>query len=58
MNEFDKTWIGYDSTARCSNESTIITNLKSARRIVFIAKGRVGLQLRCPQRPSQRWDMM
>ena len=44
MNEFDKTWIGYISALNNSNnESTIITNIKSARRIVFIAKGRVGL---------------
>ena len=44
MNEFDKTWIGYVSALQdARNESEIITNLKSARRIIFIAKGRVGL---------------
>ena len=44
MNEFDKTWIGYVSALQdARNESTIITSIKRARRIVFIAKGRVGL---------------
>ena len=44
MNEFDKTWIGYVSALNNSNnESTIINRIKRARRIVFIAKGRVGL---------------
>ena len=44
MNEFDKTWIGYVSALNnSSNEQTIINRIKRARRIVFIAKGRVGL---------------
>ena len=44
MNEFDKTWIGYVSALQdARNETTIITNIKRARRIVFIANGRVGL---------------
>ena len=44
MNNFDKTWIGYVSALHdARNETTIITNIKRARRIVFIAKGRVGL---------------
>ena len=44
MNEFDKTWVGYVSALNNeNNESTIINRIKRARRIVFIAKGRVGL---------------
>ena len=44
MNEFDKTWIGYVSALQDTrNETEIITHIKRARRIVFIAKGRVGL---------------
>ena len=44
----NKTWIGYVSALQdARNESTIITSIKRARRIVFIAKGRVGLALKC-----------
>ena len=44
MNEFDKTWIEYPQHLHnARNESIILTQIKQARRIVFIAKGRVGL---------------
>ena len=44
MNEFDKNWIAYPQKLHdARNESIIITQLTRARRIVFIAKGRVGL---------------
>ena len=44
MNEFDKTWIDYPQQLHnARNESIILTQIKQARRIVFIAKGRVGL---------------
>ena len=44
MNEFDKNWIAYPQNLHdARNESIIITQITRARRIVFIAKGRVGL---------------
>ena len=44
MNEFDKNWIAYPQKLHdARNESIIITQITRARRIVFIAKGRVGL---------------
>tara|TARA_B100000424_G_scaffold269472_1_gene266491 strand:+ start:45 stop:536 length:492 start_codon:yes stop_codon:yes gene_type:complete len=44
MNEFDKNWIAYPKNLHdARNESIIITQITRARRIVFIAKGRVGL---------------
>ena len=44
MNEFDKTWISYTKDLKHpQNEATIITAIRRARRIVFVAKGRVGL---------------
>lgn len=44
MNEFDKNWISYPKDLKHpQNEAKIITAIKRARRIVFVAKGRVGL---------------
>ena len=44
MNEFDQTWINYPvHLHHAQNEATIITCIRRSRRIVFIAKGRVGL---------------
>ena len=44
MNEFDRNWVSYpEDLKHPHNEAKIITSIKSARRIVFIAKGRVGL---------------
>ena len=55
MNYFDQTWISYtEDLADYRNEATILTEIKRARRIVFVAKGRVGLAARMfMQRLSQ-----
>ena len=55
MNYFDQTWISVtEDLEDHRNEATILTEIKRARRIVFVAKGRVGLAARMfMQRLSQ-----
>ena len=55
MNYFDQTWVSYtEDLVHPQNEARIITEIKRANKIVFVAKGRVGLAARMfMQRLSQ-----
>lgn len=44
MNYFDQTWISYtEDLTHPQNEARIVTEIRRANKIVFVAKGRVGL---------------
>lgn len=43
MNNFDKVWTDYVNLYDPDKQATILREIKSARKIVFVAKGRVGL---------------
>ncbi len=55
MNYFDQTWISYtEDLKNPMNENRILSEIKRAEKIVFVAKGRVGLAARMfMQRLSQ-----
>ena len=55
MNYFDQTWVSYtEDLVHPQNEARIITEIKRANKIDFVAKGRVGLAARMfMQRLSQ-----
>ena len=43
MSDFDTVWADYVNLYEPDKQATILNEIKSARKIVFVAKGRVGL---------------